>query len=98
MQFRYSRLEVQELLELEHSGESSGIWKLFEKDRNLDIASLWYLFCCEVVRVVTDPSNYFDSIKTLFVSSFLFSMSSSLYSSLSSSSLRILRISGPIFL
>ena len=31
MQFRYSRLEVQELLGPGHSGEGSGIWKLFKR-------------------------------------------------------------------
>jgi hypothetical protein len=31
MQFRYSRLEVQELLEPGHSGEGSAMWKLFKK-------------------------------------------------------------------
>ena len=83
MQFRYSRLEVQELLEPGHSG----IWKLFFKDINLDFTLLLYLLCCEEVSEVTDPSNFFDSIKIFFVSSFLFSMSFSLMSSIPSVSL-----------
>ena len=93
MQFRNSRLEVQELLEPGHSGEGSGIWKLFLKDINLDITLLLYLLCCEEVSEVTDPSNFFDSIKIFFVSSFLFSMSFSLMSSLSSFSLSAKSIS-----
>ena len=93
MQFRYTRLEVQELLGPGHSGEGSGIWKLFLKDIYLDITLLLYLLCCEEVSEVTDPSNFFDSIKTFFVSSFLLLMSSPLFSSLSSFSLTAKSIS-----